>query len=289
MYVYKTLTTESKDLTLENFETDTMKKPPYYMPNSPDAQYAICPACDNPIQILGLYKELAHTDKPYAKHYDGSIDGLAVSNKENYDLCPYANPQRHDKNSKREHLEGIPNKVIALIKDEFHSIMRYLCDITGININRNLARKMLKTYMGQEAYLYTGATLTNYPLMIAYFSNAQSLFRQSVRTDSALEKAIKDKLPEVALTGDFNNINSLNKFVEVSMVFIGHKFHAGIDYTSYNVFTVRNRKDAIILKESVSFNYHEYKEYKHPPRTDRDFLFLQIAAEVIEQSLHKTN
>lgn len=30
-------------------------------------------ACDNPIQLIGLYKRLENTDRPYGKHYNRSL------------------------------------------------------------------------------------------------------------------------------------------------------------------------------------------------------------------------
>ena len=30
-------------------------------------------ACDNPIQLIGLYKKLENTDRPYGKHYNRSF------------------------------------------------------------------------------------------------------------------------------------------------------------------------------------------------------------------------
>ena len=33
-------------------------------------------ACDNPIQLIGLYKRLENTDRPYGKHYNRSLSLL---------------------------------------------------------------------------------------------------------------------------------------------------------------------------------------------------------------------
>lgn len=52
------------DLTKEIYLSET-KKDAHYSITGKDGckrNFAVCPACDNPIQILGLYKKLANTD-----------------------------------------------------------------------------------------------------------------------------------------------------------------------------------------------------------------------------------
>lgn len=60
------------DITKRNFEELTNKKKPYMLTGK-DGQtrcFGICPACDNPIQLIGLYKKLENTDRPYGRHYN---------------------------------------------------------------------------------------------------------------------------------------------------------------------------------------------------------------------------
>lgn len=46
-------------------------------------------ACDNPIQLIGLYKRLENTDRPYGKHYNRSLF-FAPYNETAYCFCPYS-------------------------------------------------------------------------------------------------------------------------------------------------------------------------------------------------------
>ncbi|GAB1255377.1 hypothetical protein Defa_28640 [Desulfovibrio sp. TH_2024_36128] len=60
MHVYKLKTglQPIKLIEKEQFERDTGKQSPWYQKNGDEmVQYAVCPACDNPIQIIALYKE----------------------------------------------------------------------------------------------------------------------------------------------------------------------------------------------------------------------------------------
>lgn len=47
------------------------------------------PACDNSIQLIGLYKKLENTDRPYGKHYNRSLS-FAPYNETAYRFCPFA-------------------------------------------------------------------------------------------------------------------------------------------------------------------------------------------------------
>lgn len=60
------------ELTKENYLTKT-KKDKWYNAVGKDQckrEFAVCPVCDNPIQIIGIYKKLENTDKPYGRHYN---------------------------------------------------------------------------------------------------------------------------------------------------------------------------------------------------------------------------
>lgn len=49
---------------------DTLKNPPYYASNSAGgtSQFAVSPACDNPIQLIGLYPKSNNPISPYGRH-----------------------------------------------------------------------------------------------------------------------------------------------------------------------------------------------------------------------------
>lgn len=94
MKIFKLKVGSSKiyELSKSIFELQTKQKKPYYTFNNfnEQIQYAVCPACDNPIQIIGLYKRIKNTDKPYARHCIHSVAGLAEYNQQAYDFCPYS-------------------------------------------------------------------------------------------------------------------------------------------------------------------------------------------------------
>lgn len=87
-YKLEPKSTKIKKISKETFEKDTGKLKPYYQEGK-DSQYAVCPVCDNPISIIGLYNPKAKT-KPYGKHYPRDVENLAVYDSHKYETCPYA-------------------------------------------------------------------------------------------------------------------------------------------------------------------------------------------------------
>lgn len=148
-------------ITVANFEADTLRRPPYYQILAPgkESHYAVCPGCENPIQVIGLYKNLESTPNPYGRHYGQSITGLALYDQESYQFCPYSNPERSpDRAGRRNNKEGLPQKILDLLISNFDSIIYMLEQSTGIGISVSLAEKMLISYKGEEGHLYKAAT-----------------------------------------------------------------------------------------------------------------------------------
>lgn len=69
-------------------EKATNMKKPYYVEvtgqTGQKQQFAQCPNCDNPVQLIGLYTPKS-TISPYARHYLGSVKELAPFNLNNYE------------------------------------------------------------------------------------------------------------------------------------------------------------------------------------------------------------
>lgn len=52
----------------DNFELATKKQQPWYQSiNGHDGFFAVCPACDNPVQLVGMLAR--GKTKPYGKHF----------------------------------------------------------------------------------------------------------------------------------------------------------------------------------------------------------------------------
>ena len=106
------------------FEEISFKKKPFYQSDhrGKPVQYAICPACDNPIQIISLYKRRPDSPKPYGKHVPKSIPGVAEYFQEAYDVCPLADHKKAKNpppDLRKKNMKGLPTSILEAVRDHF--------------------------------------------------------------------------------------------------------------------------------------------------------------------------
>lgn len=216
---------QSYPIDVKIFEVKTLKKPPYYQESSKGemAQFAICPECDNPVQIIGLYKTLANTDTPYGKHYAKPVAGIGTYSKENYLFCPYrAERKTFTKSSKKQGIDHLAHKVIQGMVLYFDKIIWILQKEMGLYISLALAEQMLDDFFRSQAYLYKGTSLRNMPLILAYFSlNKGIVGRKILSTSVELIESI-GKVKELYIE---NNQIKSHRFSDAGFYFHHHKTH----------------------------------------------------------------
>lgn len=188
----------------EVFEQKTGKKPPYYPDttnpeNGP--QYAVCPACDNPAQLIGLYRINKQTPYPYAKHHTQSLAGIAQYIQENYEHCPF---QRQAlvcaTEAKRALTDPLARAIIEQMIKHFDKWIYFLQKETGIFISETLAETLLRGYLAAGGFLYYDATLMNMPLMLLHGVGRYRL-NGRVILDKSLKQALS-KIPQLVFEGD---------------------------------------------------------------------------------------
>lgn len=215
-----------REITRENFEKDTLLKFPWYRPDNSGCKrcFAVCPACENPIQILGLYKKLQHTDKPYGRHAPPHQDlsGLPEYSQEAYDYCPYAGPRRYDPNARKPRPDATSRAILELLKSQFDRVCYIIEKAVGIKVTPALARKMLQDYLEAEGHLYRGANLLNVPWIFAYRSGSQSMFGRIIKENEALKNALVQHVEGLSF-GNFGQITSTGRYITVNFCFIHHK------------------------------------------------------------------
>ncbi|MGJ8518353.1 hypothetical protein [Carnimonas bestiolae] len=194
MDVYKLKKSDWEELPLNKraFEESTGKDKPWYANNrgGDEATFAVCPGCDNPILILGFERKLAHTDKPYARHYRWKVDNLAEYRQWAYDHCPYSRSQRYNPHQRRPVGDELGDKILDILVPNFDRVVYLLEKDTGFKISAKLARQMLTDYRDRGGHLYMGATLQNIPWIFAYMTLSKSLIGRIVHNDQALLDAI---------------------------------------------------------------------------------------------------
>lgn len=226
MNVYKLSVSDwdEKPLDREVFEADTGRQAPWYVSNDKGgfSFFAVCPGCDNPIQIIGFYHLAKNTDKPYARHYPRTVPRLAVYQQDSYDYCPYAGPKRYDKAAKRAQSDPLADKILDVLVPNFDRVIYILEKVTGLKITDSLAEVLLKDYRDLEGHRYIGATLQNIPWVFAYMTNSKSLTGRIVTGDDELLQAVENTVADVVLNGK-QITPKQGVYVKLDFCFIHHR------------------------------------------------------------------
>ena len=222
--------TESKTIDKDRFESETFRREPWYQPGSAGklAQFAVCPACDNPVQLVGLYELPPNVKNPFGKHATKSIRGIAPFDGEASNDCPYFQPRQHKKTDRKTGFDGVPRKILRLLIEQFDRVVYILEKETQVVLSEKALRGMLQRYKGERGYLYTGATLRNVPWIFAYMSDATRLFGQKIGGNAELVKAIESQVPgaEISTKGrlEAKSLPGMKgPYFDLKMSFIRHR------------------------------------------------------------------
>lgn len=188
-------------ITRENVEELLGRRPPWFRQGKlrgDDRHFAVCPYCDNPIQLKGVYVRYENSPRPYGSHTGTAIDGFRFSARD-LEFCPYKlTHQTHGKEERRP-MGPVAEQLINTAISEFDRIVLILRDDFEFHFSDRLAGQMLDQWFDSRAYLYTGAHLRNLPWMVAYFAPAMDLFGQKVGDNVELTARIREKVPQAAI------------------------------------------------------------------------------------------
>lgn len=245
--------------------------------------YAVCPACDNPIRIIALYKRHENSPSPYGRHVAESIYKLASYDQAAYDRCPYVNPgMKLEKNMLRPEDDSKSLNILQLLRDQFDRVIYLLQRSTGIVFSEKLAQDMLKSFLYMRGHLYIGTNICNLPLMFGYMTTSQSLYGRIINKESPLMEALqKNKDLEFS---DKNQLkSSKGKFIDINFTFIEHKTtRHDTEYKETITFIV-SLKNEIIFTQLIEIDpMHFHNLVNLPPeQTHRNQRLLDIASEMI--------
>ncbi|WP_408914480.1 hypothetical protein [Brucella pseudogrignonensis] len=191
--------------------------------------FAVCPYCDNPIQLKGLYPKSNNSPRPHGSHTGKPQPGFPHFNQLDLQFCPYKIASNsHDVNSRREMGEAA-RLIIELAINEFDRIVYLLRKDFGFQFSEKFAGKMLEGWFDAEGYLYTGAHLRNVPWMIAYFGPTQSIYSQYVGRNKTLTDSIRSKV-EDAVVSEQGQLSSLpGRFRRLDMQCYHHSVRLDAD------------------------------------------------------------
>lgn len=219
----------------ENFKQITKENAPYCQngPNGKEA-YAICPLCDNPVKLLGIYTKL-EKKVPHARHIKRDVEGVAEYNEYMYLKCP-----NHRKGADYikevrplEEMTDYNREILGLAHDYFDKCIYILKKTTGLVISDALAEEIAMDYMRHPGYMTYDITRENIPYIMGLCMTGKSLVKRIIEDNSPLYHMLKDK-SEVKLvpiesqsTTKRYRIESNAGFLKLSFSIVNYRFVAG--------------------------------------------------------------
>lgn len=172
-------------ITTDNVETAIARTSPWYQldENGRDERFfAVCPFCNNVIQIKGLYKNSGR-QPPYGSHLGQAKPEIAPFRPLALQTCPtLAKPGL--KPSDRRAAGELDRPILALIRSQFDRMILILREDFGVNFSAKAAERLLDDFLSARGWLYSGIHLHNLPWMLAYLARPLNLYGQFLRIGS---------------------------------------------------------------------------------------------------------
>lgn len=188
---------------------------------------ALCPSCDNPVRIIGLYKKIKN--QPYAQHH-GENTEFAVFNPENYKHCPYANfnsRHRYDISSKTMPLSNYEKKLYYAVRNNYDKIISILNEKLDFYISEGFAKILLNDFLKKGGYRNTKTSFYNLPWALLECADSFNLIKRYVKKNSELWNFL-NKREDIKLAASENKPEydkiepSDNNYVYLKACFITH-------------------------------------------------------------------
>ena len=177
----------------ENFYLATRERKPYVVDSGGvKSFYAVCPECDNPIQLIGLLRRqqdsLPH--RPYGRHIGHDVPGVAVYDEDAYLSCPFSDPGYWRTDRKRKPSNPTGQALYRIMRDRFDRVEYAWRRASGIRLGIKRLRRALTLWRNDKAWLNYDSTYCNLPQMLFMGSPEQDLYGQCVSKDGPVAAAL---------------------------------------------------------------------------------------------------
>ncbi|PFO53775.1 hypothetical protein [Bacillus cereus] len=253
IFKLKTDSNEIFNLTVHNYEHQTHKKSPYYdMSGKEGRYYAVCPSCNNPIQIYKLYKDKTEGQGLHARHFGKSIHRLAVYNEERYLACELSNPESFGGENKRKNTKK-SNELLALIKEYPDVLFNEIRKISGIGFSYNKFDTMLKHFMKSEGYYYTAINKFNLPYGFLYMQKSVNLYRGFLHKYSPHANEIKEAIQnsKYHTVMDEEIKKNIDDFAALDFYLINHSVKGTTETIELRIVESAKEYEQIIFKKKI--------------------------------------
>lgn len=149
---------------------------------------ALCPRCNNPVAILGIYKKI--NVAPHARHAkEVNIPNVAQYDEYKFQNCPYHNKRADYIKEYVDETEELQRQDLYKIAKEHYDKAIYLLQKeTGIYVTLAMAETLAENYVIMRAYNYIDATVYNIPWYLIYSFHGFPLYHMIIRKNSSLYK-----------------------------------------------------------------------------------------------------
>lgn len=294
MFVFKTRTglREEFEINAANFMKTTGGRRPHKSVgrDGRNVYYAVCPACDNPVVLVGLYRNERGMDRPrrpFGRHCGHDVPGLAEYDEEAYRTCRYADPG-HRVNSWRKRRPSDPHglALYRLMRGEFDNVALAWEMSSGIHLGLGYAEEMLRGWRANEGWRYYVASYQNLPQMLFWPAGSQKLMGRYVRRGSPLH-GLLDRSGLVSLEPRGNRYVQVRRrsrrFVEASFVIYDRTFGPDGGVDEQEIFDARvdvdGRELASDLRIAAETDWLE--RARSLTRGRRDERLLEIAGRIL--------
>ena len=272
------------------FTEETKLVPPYKEGNS---YRAVCPECDNPIILVGLFKPTPESGrKPYGRHHKGSISELAVYREDEYENCIYANPSWKKSKVKRSANSEAGKVLLRIMREQFDRIVYILEKSIEIKISKSFAEKMLTCYLDAEGWLYYDSTAYNLPFKLLQSSGCWVLYGRGVQKGDGLYNALSayGKVLLLDNGGNFVTVKTQSgTFADIRFLVTNHKKTLvdgeAKEFITLSVFEGVTSKAPQIYRKEMEIQKEWLLRLMNLPesRSRRNLALLEIAEKLYKQ------
>lgn len=218
-------------INVKSFKARTDSKYPFVQRSDEELRaYGICPCCLNPIQIIGILKEIKV--KPYGKHTGENVNGFPNWNYIKYKYCPFASGKCTQPRDDEPPLP-IDDSIIdlyELLKTQFDRVIYLVEKELHIRCTPAFWKTGLSIFVNSELYRYPWLTEANLPYVFAYFAMQQSnCIGQSFKRGTEIYKAL-EKYPNAKFVKTkFDNYDRLSNdgcFLRLHFRLTDHRYKA---------------------------------------------------------------
>ncbi|BDU19610.1 hypothetical protein [Dyella sp. GSA-30] len=186
----------SVTLTASNFHTETGKKAPWFQRRGDKMMhYAVCPECDNPMNIVNLdvdrKVDLGERPLPlYAKHAISSVEGIGEYDREAYEDCSLRDPSSFNGKSSKRKPGKVANGIVQALIDRADAVHFFIERFLGLDITDALFESLLREFHKQDGQLYRAASTSNLPYALLYMGGNQSTYGCRAKQGSPFYEAL---------------------------------------------------------------------------------------------------